>query len=73
MVVFVGYSLQEADYELRCMLVRAVANSRARLVPRIAVVVKPHSRNQSDLDASEEAAVKERFQLLFGARMSFYR
>jgi NAD-dependent SIR2 family protein deacetylase len=67
-VIFIGYSLPEADYELRCLLTRALG-ARARL--KIVVV-------DADLDQVKKAArrnairaVGRQYRSLFGNRVEF--
>lgn len=52
-IVFIGYSLPDADMEIRCLSLRGIARNNRR--PRITVV-----------DVDETGSTKEQYQKLFG-------
>ncbi len=75
LLIFIGYSLQDADIHIRCMLTRAIANSEAR--PKILVV------DFLDLEGDDEDErrnklrlvedTEKRYKCLFGEEIEFER
>ena len=78
-IVFIGYSIPEADYELRCMLTRAVANSVVRAPGGPVMVIidddprrRPGERPDSWAERKRNiSAVRMRYESLFGPRALF--
>jgi len=71
-IVFIGYSLPEADYELRCLLVRAVANNYgAERRPRLLVIDDVITNKKCAHDRNSIRAVGRRYKSLFGGKVEF--
>jgi hypothetical protein len=69
MIVFIGYSLPEADYDLRCLLVRAISHRH----PRIVVIEREDEEADDAPTRSAIKAVGRRYKLLFGERRVTFR
>jgi len=65
-MVFIGYSLPEADYHIRCLLTKAMNKSKRRS-RRIIVIDKAIDKNSSSDDEKKcSNPVKKRYIELFG-------
>jgi hypothetical protein len=70
-IVFIGYSLPEADYELRCLLVRAVANNYGAERQRLLVIDDAIANKKRAQDTNLIKAVGRRYKSLFGGKIRF--
>lgn len=68
-LVFIGYSLPEADIHIRCMLTRAIANVTAR--PRILVIDYDQGNNSEHSRKVDDT--KKRYKRLLGNNVRFVR
>jgi hypothetical protein len=71
LIVFIGYSLPEADYELRCLLVGAIgSNVMADRYPLL-VIDDTLEDKQSTRDRNSIKATGRRYESLFGKKVRF--
>jgi hypothetical protein len=71
LIVFIGYSLPEADYELRCLLVRAVANNVLADRRPLLVIDDALREKEGVFDRNAIKAVGRRYKSLFGEKVKF--
>lgn len=62
-LVFIGYSLPEADYHIRSLLVKALVKNNGN--PRVLVIVKNY---KNDKEKTEIEEVKTKYEALFGKK-----
>lgn len=68
-LVFIGYSLPEADIHIRCMLTKAIANATPR--PRI-LVIDYDAKNNSE-DSRKVDDTEKRYKRLLGNNVKYKR
>jgi hypothetical protein len=71
LIVFIGYSLPEADYDLRCLLVRAVANNLLADRSPLLVIDDALEDKESPRDRNSIRATEQRYKSLFGKKVKF--